>query len=78
MCLREIDCEGRFNMWSPGEEVERCCTTGGGMETLIHFVWYGGRSKGEEGAETEGEMRDVGRSRGKLVATGSPQTVYSR
>lgn len=37
-------------MWSPGEEVERCCTTGGGgMETLIHFVWYGGRNKGEGG-----------------------------
>lgn len=30
----------------PWEEMERCCATGGGMETLIHFVWYGETNKG--------------------------------
>lgn len=46
-------CGPRGRKWSAAAPLE------GGMETLIHFVWYGGRNKGEEGAETEGEMRDV-------------------
>lgn len=49
MCLREIDCEGRFNMWSPGRKWSAAAPLEGGMETLIHFVWHGGRNKREEG-----------------------------
>lgn len=53
MCLCEIDCEARFNMWSP----ERKGGLGGapprhwrGMEILIYFAGYGdvGRNKEEE------------------------------
>lgn len=52
MCLCEIDCEARFNMWSP----ERRGRGGGpprhrrGMEILIYFVGYGSvwRNKEEE------------------------------
>lgn len=44
----------------PWEEMERSCNTRGGMETLIHFVWYGERKirkRQKMGADMEREIR---------------------
>lgn len=52
----------------PGEEVERCCTTGGGMETFI-LVGTVGRGGGCDREGNVGCMRELRQVSGHRIAT---------